>query len=56
MLIFSWNKIFYLLINVLHHDFIIDDVKIQNFAFSAESREKLRLQKKIYYLLSSAVE
>ena len=33
MLIFSWNKIFYFLINVLHHDYVIDDVIIQSFCF-----------------------
>ena len=33
MLIFSWNKLFYLLINVLHHHYVIDDVIIQNFCF-----------------------
>ena len=29
MLIFSWNKIFYLQINVLHHLYVVDDVIIQ---------------------------
>ena len=29
-LTFSWNKIFHLLINVLHHHYVIDDVIIQN--------------------------
>ena len=29
MLVFCWNKIFYLLINVLHHHYVIDDVIIQ---------------------------
>ena len=33
-LIFSWNKIFYLLINALHHHYVIDDVIIQNYCFS----------------------
>ena len=33
MLIYSWNKIFYLLINVLHHHYVIDDVVIQNYCF-----------------------
>ena len=28
MLIFSWNKIFYFLINALHHHYFIDDVLI----------------------------
>ena len=31
MLIFSWNKIFYLQINVLHHHYVIDDVIIQKY-------------------------
>ena len=44
MLIFCWNKIFYLLINALHHHYVIDDVK--DIDFSAVSRNKLRLQKK----------
>ena len=46
MLIFTWNKIFYLLMNVLHHHYGIDDVGIQTNAFSAISRNKLRLHKK----------
>ena len=54
MLIFSWNKKFYLLINAMHHHKVIDDVIIQNTAFSAVSQNHLRLHKK--YLLSSAVE
>ena len=54
MLIFSWNKIFYLLINVLHHHNVIDDVIIQKIAFSAVSRNKVRLHKK--YSFSSTVE
>ena len=33
MLIFSWNKIFYLLINVLYHHYVIDYVIIQNYCF-----------------------
>ena len=33
MLVFSWNKIFYLLINVLHHHYVIDVVIIQNYFF-----------------------
>ena len=28
MLIFSWNKTFYLLINVMHHHYVTDDVII----------------------------
>ena len=31
MLIFCWNKIFYLLINALHHHYVIDDVIIQKY-------------------------
>ena len=33
MLIFVWNKIFYLLRNALHHDYVIDDVISQNYRF-----------------------
>ena len=43
VLIFSWNKVFYLPINVLHHHYVIDDVTIQITAFSAVSRNKLCL-------------
>ena len=51
MLIVSWNKAFYLLINVLHHHYVIDDVIIsfsffKTIAFSAVSRNKLRLHTK----------
>ena len=49
LLIFSWNKIFYLLIHALHHHYVIDDVIIQNYCFSAVSRNKLRLSKKIIH-------
>ena len=45
-LLIFWNKIFYLLINALHHHYIIDDVIIQNIAFFAVSQNKLRLHKK----------
>ena len=31
MLIFRWNKIFYLLINALHRHYVIDDVIIQKY-------------------------
>ena len=37
MLIFSWNKIFYLLINAMYHHYVIDDVIIQTIAFCAVS-------------------
>ena len=33
MQIFSWNKIFYLLINALNHHYVNDDVKIQKYCF-----------------------
>ena len=33
MLIFSWNKILYLVINALHHHYVVDDVIIQNYCF-----------------------
>ena len=33
MLFFTWNKIFYLQIDVLHHHIVIDDVIIQNYCF-----------------------
>ena len=33
MLICSWNKIIHLLINALHHHYVIDDVVIQNYCF-----------------------
>ena len=33
MRIFSWNKIFYLLISALHHHHAIPDVIIQNYCF-----------------------
>ena len=33
MLILSWNKIFYLLINALHHYCVINDVIFQNYCF-----------------------
>ena len=54
-LISSRNNIFYLLINELHHYYVIYDVIIQkNIAFSAVSQNKLRLHKK--NLFSSAVQ
>ena len=31
MLIFCWDKIVYLLINALHHHYVIDDVIIQKY-------------------------
>ena len=37
ILIFSWNKIVYLLTNALHHLYVIDDVIIQSIALSAVS-------------------
>ena len=37
MLIFSWNKIFYLLMNVLHHHYVIDEIINQTIAFSSAS-------------------
>ena len=33
MLIFSWIKMFYFLINALHHHYVIDDVIIQKYCF-----------------------
>ena len=54
MLIFSWNKIFYLLINVLHYYYyVIEDVIIQNYciAFSAVCPNKFKKDS-----LSSAIE
>ena len=33
MLIFSWNKIFYLLINELHHHYVINNIIIQNYSY-----------------------
>ena len=34
MLILGWNKTFYLLINALHHHYVIDDVSIiQSYDF-----------------------
>ena len=33
ILIFSRNKIFYLVINSLYHQYIVDDVIIQNYCF-----------------------
>ena len=46
MLVFSWKKN-YLLINVLHHRYVIDDVKIYNYCFSCSSPKKFALAKKI---------
>ena len=45
MLIFSWNNIFYLLINALHHHCVIDDVIDQNYCFFAVSQNKLHFLK-----------
>ena len=54
MLIFSWNMIFYLLINALHHHYVIDDIILQNYiAYSAFSRNKLRLHKKEIFIVIS---
>ena len=33
LMLLSWNKTFYWLINVLHHHYVIDDVIIQNYCF-----------------------
>ena len=54
ILTFSWNEMFYLLINALHHHYVIDDVINQKYCFFAVSRNKLRFHKK--YSLSAAVE
>ena len=45
MLIFDWNKIFYLLINALHHHYVIDDVIIQKDCFFVVTRNELHLHK-----------
>ena len=55
MLMFNWNKIFYLLIKVLHYHYVIDDVIVQEYWFSAGIRNKLRLHKQnihFYQLLN----
>ena len=46
ILTFSWNEIFYLLINDLHHHYVIDDVINQKYCSFAVSQNKLRFHKK----------